>query len=134
MEQFYGKPATWTIGYGLFADKWLQFGLVDSVVRRALVSWETVLILLQIYSGQTNQLQSLLSSQPGITNFGIPTFATGNVDSNYNMMAAAYVSDSNVQSSIIARIHNRANLTASNDMIPQVYNSSTGATEQGQFK
>ena len=50
------------------------------------------------------------------------------------MMAAAYVPDASVQSDIIARVFARANLTASNDMIPQVYNSTTGANTQGQFK
>ncbi|KZV65241.1 hypothetical protein PENSPDRAFT_737823 [Peniophora sp. CONT] len=117
MEQTYGKPATWTIGYGLFADKWLGLGLVDSV----------------IYSGQTSQMQSLLSAQPAVTKFGIPSGTGTDVDSNYNMMAAAYASDASVASDIITRIFNRANLTASNDLIPQVYNSSTGATTQGQF-
>ncbi|VDC02252.1 unnamed protein product [Peniophora sp. CBMAI 1063] len=117
MEQSYGKPSTWTIGYGLFADKWLDLGLIDSV----------------IYSGQTSELQSILSQQAAVTKFGIPSTLAGNVDSNYNMMAASYVSDSSVQSDIIARVFARANLTASNDMIPQVYNSSTGATTQGQF-
>lgn len=40
MEQSYGKPSTWTIGYGLFADKWLDLGLIDSVVRSAPASFQ----------------------------------------------------------------------------------------------
>lgn len=92
--------------------------------------------IVQIYSGQAGQLNSILTSQPAVSTFGIPTGpgVTGSVDSNYNMMAAAYVSDSSLQSAIVTRIFNRANLTASGDMIPQVYNSSTGAITQGQFR
>ena len=38
MESVYGKPSTWTIGYGLYPDKWLGLDMIDSVVCKAGVS------------------------------------------------------------------------------------------------
>jgi hypothetical protein len=47
------------------------------------------------------------------------------------MFAAAYVPDSAVQSSLITRVHNRANLSSAADALPEAYNSTSGARTAG---
>ncbi|KAI0030848.1 hypothetical protein K488DRAFT_53350 [Vararia minispora EC-137] len=109
----YGRTGTWTLGYSLFADKWLGLNLVDSFV-----------------SVLTNQFQSFVadSTNSAVTAYGLPTDSsdTSKVVASWNMHTAAYVPDSAIQSTLISRIHNRASLGTVNDGLPQTFNSTSG--------
>ena len=68
----YEQPASWTLGYNLFADTWLGTGLVEPSVGLHVSFFPTQsLIILQIYDNQSNFINKLLLD-PYISHFGLP--------------------------------------------------------------
>ncbi|VDB91944.1 unnamed protein product [Peniophora sp. CBMAI 1063] len=112
----YSQQSTWSLGYNLFADKFLETNVVDE----------------DVYSGQSSALQKLMSTTPATTSFGIPvdSLDIGTVVSSWNLFTAAIVQDS-VRDDMITRIHSRTSFNGSSGAFPLTYDSSKGTTVSG---
>lgn len=67
----YEQPASWTLGYNLFADIWLGTELIESSVGMDVLFFRPTLIILQIYDNQSSFINNLLLDTE-ISNFGLP--------------------------------------------------------------
>ena len=67
----YEQPASWTLGYNLFADIWLGTELIESSVGMNILCFRPTLIILQIYDNQSSFINNLLLDTE-ISNFGLP--------------------------------------------------------------
>jgi hypothetical protein len=68
----YGQSDSWTLGYNLFADVWLGTNLVESSVCVCECLVLAVPHQFQVYDGQSNFVDSLMSNSTLSTNFGMP--------------------------------------------------------------
>ncbi|KAI0309520.1 hypothetical protein OF83DRAFT_1071921 [Amylostereum chailletii] len=112
----YGHQSTWSLGYNLFADRWLGTDVVNST----------------IFAAQGSSLQNLLQTS-GSTNFGLGVDSTSTtiVTSSWNMFAAAMTNDSDARSALVTRIHNRASLNTSSGAFPLTWESQQGSATTG---
>ncbi|KAI0312481.1 hypothetical protein OF83DRAFT_1067104 [Amylostereum chailletii] len=97
------ETASFSLGYNVFADLWLGTGVVDSGVTSVL-------------SGQVN---NLFSFSPQTSQYGvaIDSNAPDKVRSSWNMFIAAAVNDTKTRSAIISRVHARASLNSTADIL-----------------
>ncbi|KAH8980364.1 hypothetical protein EDB86DRAFT_3107620 [Lactarius hatsudake] len=92
----YDQVGSWTLGYNLFADVWLNTNVVESPV----------------YDGQSTFINNL-SSTSNFSNSGMPVDNLGtDADnpgpvSNWSMFAAAMMSNHDQRTNLISRVHNR---------------------------
>ncbi|KAH8995315.1 hypothetical protein EDB92DRAFT_1943302 [Lactarius akahatsu] len=90
----YGQVASWTLGYNLFADVWLNTSVVES----------------SVYVGQSNFIYNL-SLTPDSGDSGMPIDNLGNdifdEVSSWSLFAAAVVPNQDQRTNIISRVHNR---------------------------
>ncbi|KAH8980361.1 hypothetical protein EDB86DRAFT_3052194 [Lactarius hatsudake] len=91
----YEQVGSWTLGYNLFADVWLNTSVVESPV----------------YDGQStyiNDLSTLNFSNSGMPVDNLGTDADNPVPvSNWSMFAAAMMSNQDQRTNLISRVHNR---------------------------
>ncbi|KAH9027643.1 hypothetical protein EDB85DRAFT_2276653 [Lactarius pseudohatsudake] len=92
----YEQVGSWTLGYNLFADVWLNTSVVESPV----------------YDGQSTYLNNL-SSTLNFSNSGMPVDNLGTDADNpgplssWSMFAAAMMSNHDQRTNLISRVHNR---------------------------
>ncbi|KAH8997957.1 hypothetical protein EDB92DRAFT_2024888, partial [Lactarius akahatsu] len=112
----YGQVGSWTLGYNLFADVWLDTGVVESSVR--LSSFIDNLTLTSSFS-----------------NFGMPVDSlTGDTSvavSSWNLFVAAMNSNQDLRTNLISRVHNRASFNTSTGVFPLSYDSTRGTAILG---
>ncbi|KAI0292858.1 hypothetical protein BC826DRAFT_1186270 [Russula brevipes] len=118
----YDAEGSWSLGYNLFADKWLGTNIVEQ----------------SIFDGQSNFLKNLTATST-VYKFGLPPDYYPNVTedttvSAWNMFAAAMTSDDELRSILIARLNNRANLnnTSGVGAFPLLYDNNNGSAVEGQ--
>ncbi|KAI0058455.1 hypothetical protein BV25DRAFT_1902161 [Artomyces pyxidatus] len=113
----YGQSSSWSLGYNLFADRWLGTNLLDS----------------SAFDGQTQFLSNIASSNANVTLYGTPidSFTIGSTTSTWDIFTSAFMTDPNVRNNLISSVHNRASLNATAGAFPLSYNSSSGATIHG---
>ncbi|KAI0292867.1 hypothetical protein BC826DRAFT_402854 [Russula brevipes] len=118
----YDAEGSWSLGYNLFADKWLETNIVEQ----------------SIFDGQSNFLKNLTGTST-VYKFGLPSDYYPNVTedttvSAQNMFAAAMTSDDELRSILIARLNNRANLnnTSGVGAFPLLYDGNNGSGVEGQ--
>ncbi|KAI9433020.1 hypothetical protein H4582DRAFT_1820406 [Lactarius indigo] len=113
----YGQEGSWTLGYNLFADVWLDTGVVESSVRLSVTS-------LRDYS-----------SISSFGNFGLPVDSlsgdTSVTISSWNLFVAAMSSNQDLRTNLISRVHNRASFNTSAGVFPLSYDSTHGSTILG---
>ncbi|KAH9017578.1 hypothetical protein EDB85DRAFT_2076084 [Lactarius pseudohatsudake] len=123
----YGEAVSWTLGYNLFADAWLDTGIVESF----------------IFEGQSNFIDSIT----GFSNFkfGLPidslsvdvTVAVSSrifIFLSWNLFVAAMTSNQDLRTNLISRVHNRASFNASAGAFPLYYDSTNGSTVLGRSR
>ncbi|KAH9059276.1 hypothetical protein EDB87DRAFT_1832226 [Lactarius vividus] len=113
----YGEAVSWTLGYNLFADAWLDTGVVEP----------------SIFDGQS----SFIDSVTGFSNFkfGLPVDSLS-MDitvaiSSWNLFVAAMTSNQDLRTNLISKVHNRASFNASAGAFPLYYDSANGSTVLG---
>ncbi|KAI0066101.1 hypothetical protein BV25DRAFT_1797287 [Artomyces pyxidatus] len=114
----YGQESSWSLGYNLFADRWIGTNLVNSSVSDA----------------HTQFLGNLIASSSNTT-FGMPISSTNItiIASSWNLFMAAVASDLSVKNSIVSSIHNAASYSPDKSRLPfpVLYNSSDGSILSG---
>ncbi|KAH8995309.1 hypothetical protein EDB92DRAFT_1943297 [Lactarius akahatsu] len=92
----YEQVGSWTLGYNLFADIWLNTSVVESPV----------------YDGQSTFINNL-SSTSNFSNYGMPVDNLGTDADNpgpvssWSMFAAAMMPNPDQRTTLISRVHNR---------------------------
>ncbi|KAI9440205.1 hypothetical protein BJY52DRAFT_524154 [Lactarius psammicola] len=114
----YGQTDSWTLGYNLFADVWLDTSVVES----------------SVYDGLSSFIGNLTSTST-FSNFGMPvdnlSSDTSVAVSNWNLFVAAMTSNQNLRTDLISRVHNRASYNKSAGVFPLKYDSTYGPTILG---
>ncbi|KAH8999019.1 hypothetical protein EDB83DRAFT_897501 [Lactarius deliciosus] len=114
----YRQEGSWTLGYNLFADVWLDTGVVES----------------SIFNGQSNFVDNLALTS-SFSNFGMPVDSlsgdTSIAISSWNLFVAAMSSNQDLRTNLISRIHNRASFNTSAGVFPLSYDSTHGSTILG---
>ncbi|KAH9171798.1 hypothetical protein EDB89DRAFT_2070371 [Lactarius sanguifluus] len=114
----YGQEGTWTLGYNLFADAWLDTGVVES----------------SVFDGQSSFIDNLALTS-SFSNFGMPVDSlsgdTSVAVSSRNLFVAAMSSNRDLRTNLISRIHNRASFNVSAGVFPLNYDSAQGSTILG---
>ncbi|KAI9513397.1 hypothetical protein F5148DRAFT_990760 [Russula earlei] len=118
LAAYFAQPDSWTLGYNLFADVWLETGLVE----------------LSVYNAHSSFiLNTALNSTP--SDFGLPVdnvfTDTVVAVSSWNLFVAAMTTDQGLRSNLISRVHNKAFSNASVGVFPVIYDSLHGTTIQG---
>ena len=67
----YGQTNSWTLGYNLFADVWLDTELVESSVGYLEYSVLAVSEQFQVYAGHSNFIDNLMSTS-NFSAYGMP--------------------------------------------------------------
>jgi hypothetical protein len=68
----YGQVDSWTLGYNLFADKWLGTNLVESSVSVREYSFLAFSHLFQVYNGHSSFIVDNILSYSNFSKFGMP--------------------------------------------------------------
>ncbi|KAH9171796.1 hypothetical protein EDB89DRAFT_2096462 [Lactarius sanguifluus] len=114
----YRQEDSWTLGYNLFADVWLDTGVVES----------------SVFNGQGSFVDNLALTS-SFSNFGMPVDSlsgdTGVAISSWNLFVAAMSSNQDLRTNIISRVHNRASFNTSAGVFPLRYDSTHGSTILG---
>ncbi|KAH9055600.1 hypothetical protein EDB87DRAFT_1567201 [Lactarius vividus] len=114
----YGQTGSWTLGYNLFADVWLNTSVVES----------------SVYDGQSSYIDNLTLTST-FTNFGMPvdnlSSDTSVAVSSWNLFVAAMTSNQDLRTNLISRVHNRASYNKSAGVFPIQYDSTYGSTILG---
>ncbi|KAH9021366.1 hypothetical protein EDB84DRAFT_1402960 [Lactarius hengduanensis] len=119
----YGEVGSWTLGYNLFADAWLDTGVVESSVS----------------NGQSSFIDNVTLTS-SFSKFGMPVDGlktdTSVVISSWNLFVAAMTLNPDLRTNLISRVHNRASLSNVNestlaDVFPLVYDGTHGITILG---
>ena len=105
----YGNESSWSLGENMFADRWLQTGLIDQEVRVYLFvdqQNKDPEMSLQIFTAHVNFLKTVNTSAPKAFNtseIGIPldSLRTSNVTYSSNMFAAGF-GDTELQTIILS--------------------------------
>ena len=145
----YGQSNSWTLGYNLFADVWLQTNLVDSSVGVFRCSLLTASYQLQVYAGHSNFINNLVSNS-NFSNYGMPI---DSADTNvavsswcsynsyillpdlvigWSLFVAAMTNDQGLRSELISRVSDRSTITTFPATVFSVYyDSASGTSLQG---
>ncbi|KAH9000737.1 hypothetical protein EDB86DRAFT_2802105 [Lactarius hatsudake] len=111
----YGQEGSWTLGYNLLADAWLDTGVVESSVRLS--------------------ISSVHNNSNRFSNFGMPVDSlsgdTSVAVSSWNLFVAAMSSNRDLRTNLISRVHNRASFNVSGGVFPLSYDSTQGSTILG---
>jgi hypothetical protein len=67
----YGLPNTWTLGYNIFADRWLNTSVVESSVGICRFCSFSTLIVFQVYDTHSNFIDNTTLSS-SFSNYGMP--------------------------------------------------------------
>ncbi|KAH9018064.1 hypothetical protein EDB85DRAFT_1874040 [Lactarius pseudohatsudake] len=114
----YGQTGSWTLGYNLFGDVWLNTSVVES----------------SVYDGQSSYIDNLTMTST-FANFGMPidnlSSDTGVAVSSWNLFVAAMTSNQDLRTNLISRVHNRASYNRSAGVFPIQYDSTYGSTILG---
>ncbi|KAI9459211.1 hypothetical protein BJY52DRAFT_387895 [Lactarius psammicola] len=114
----YGQVGSWTLGYNLFADAWLDTGIVES----------------SVFNGQGSFIDNVTLTSD-FSNFGMPVDSLSTDTSvglsSWNLFVAAMTSNQNLRTNLISRVHNRASFNASAGVFPLIYDSTHGSTILG---
>ncbi|KAH9063197.1 hypothetical protein EDB87DRAFT_1805777 [Lactarius vividus] len=114
----YKQEGSWTLGYNLFADVWLDTGVVES----------------SVFDGQSSFIDNLALNS-SFSNFGMPVDSlsgdTSIVISSWNLFVAAMSSNQDLRTNLISRVHNRASFNTSAGVFPLSYDSTHGSTILG---
>ncbi|KAH9063198.1 hypothetical protein EDB87DRAFT_1681625 [Lactarius vividus] len=114
----YGQEGSWTLGYNLFADVWLDTGVVGS----------------SVFNGQSSFIDNLALAS-NFSNFGMPVDSlsgdTSIAISSWNLFVAAMSSNQDLRTNLISRVHNRASFNVSAGAFPLSYDSTHGSTILG---
>ncbi|KAI9433017.1 hypothetical protein H4582DRAFT_2188442 [Lactarius indigo] len=114
----YRQEGSWTLGYNLFADVWLDTGVVESSVS----------------NGQSSFIDNLALTS-SFSNFGLPVDSlsgdTSITISSWNLFVAAMSTDQDLRTNLISRVHNRASFNTSAGVFPLSYDSTHGSTILG---
>ncbi|KAH9021900.1 hypothetical protein EDB85DRAFT_2120054, partial [Lactarius pseudohatsudake] len=119
----FGEVGSWTLGYNLFADAWLDTGVVESSVS----------------NGQSSFIDNVTLTS-SFSKFGMPVDGlktdTSVVISSWNLFVAAMTLNPDLRTNLISRVHNRASLSNVNastlaDLFPLVYDGTHGITILG---
>ncbi|KAI9433022.1 hypothetical protein H4582DRAFT_2188478 [Lactarius indigo] len=115
----YGQEGSWTLGYNLFADVWLDTGVVES----------------SVFDGQSSFIDNLTLTS-SFSNFGMPVDSldgdTSVSISSWNLFVAAMSSNQDLRTNLISRVHNRASFNVSPGVFPSKYDSTQGTTILGE--
>ncbi|KAI0057014.1 hypothetical protein BV25DRAFT_1813076 [Artomyces pyxidatus] len=113
----YGDMSSWSLGYNLFADRWLGTNLINS----------------SVFDGQTAFFNNLASSNTNLTFFGVPVDSTNTAVtiSSWDVFTAAITTDATTRDNLISSVHNRASFNVSAGAFPLDYDSSRGTTVLG---
>ncbi|KAH8981399.1 hypothetical protein EDB86DRAFT_3131654 [Lactarius hatsudake] len=109
----YGQEGSWTLGYNLFADVWLDTGVVGS----------------SVFNGQSSFVDNLALTSD-FSNFGMPVDSLS-TDTSWNLFVAAMSSNQDLRTNLISRVHNRASFNVSAGVFPLSYDSTHGSTILG---
>ncbi|KAI9434458.1 hypothetical protein H4582DRAFT_1818664 [Lactarius indigo] len=111
----YRLTSSWSLGYNMFADVWLNTSVVESSVG--------------VYS-----FLFYIDNHP-TPNFGMPVdnlgSDTGTAMSSWNLFLAAMTSNQDLRTNLISRVHNRASYNKSAGVFPIEYDSTIGITILG---
>ncbi|KAH9021639.1 hypothetical protein EDB84DRAFT_1580788 [Lactarius hengduanensis] len=114
----YGQVGSWTLGYNLLADAWLDTGVVES----------------SVFDGQSSFIDKLAQTS-SFSNFGMPVDSlsgdTSVAVSSWNLFVAAMSSNQDLRTNLISRVHNRASFNVSGGVFPLSYDSAQGSTILG---
>ncbi|KAN0136895.1 protein of unknown function (DUF1793) domain containing protein [Lactarius tabidus] len=112
----YGQAGSWTLGYNLFADVWLDTGVVEA----------------SVIESQSSFIDSITLSS-GFSNYGMPidSLSEDTTVSSWNLFVAAMSSNEGLRSDLISRVHNRASFNVSAGAFPLSYDSTHGSTILG---
>ncbi|KAH8981400.1 hypothetical protein EDB86DRAFT_2812964 [Lactarius hatsudake] len=114
----YRQEGSWTLGYNLFADVWLDTGVVES----------------SVFNGQSSFVDNLALTS-SFSNFGMPVDSlsgdTSVAISSWNLFVAAMSSNQDLRTNLISRVHNRASFNTSAGVFPLSYDSTHGSTILG---
>ncbi|KAI9430131.1 hypothetical protein H4582DRAFT_2104007 [Lactarius indigo] len=114
----YGQTNSWSLGYNLFADVWLNTGVVES----------------SVYDGQSSFINNLTLTST-FSKFGVPVdnlgSDTGAAMSSWNLFVAAMTSNQDLRTNLISRVHNRASYNKTAGVFPIEYDSTIGITILG---
>ncbi|KAH9063193.1 hypothetical protein EDB87DRAFT_1558504 [Lactarius vividus] len=109
----YGQVGSWTLGYNLFADVWLDTGIVESTVVDSLSDDTSITV-----SSQKTFIFEIVRSNV--------TFLVG-----WNLFVAAMSSNQDLRTNLVSRVHNRASFNTSEGVFPLSYDSTQGLTNVG---
>ncbi|KAI9459212.1 hypothetical protein BJY52DRAFT_1211943 [Lactarius psammicola] len=114
----YGQVGSWTLGYNLFADAWLDTSVVEP----------------SVFNGQGSFIDNVTLTS-SFSNFGMPVDSLS-LDisvaiSSWNLFVAAMTLNQNLCTNLISRIHNRASFNVSRGVFPLSYDSTRGSTILG---
>jgi hypothetical protein len=112
----YGQVGSWTLGYNLFADAWLDTSVVES----------------SVFNGQSSYIDNVTLTS-SVSNFGMPidSLSANVAVSSWNLFVAAMTSDQDLRTNIISKVHNRASFNGSAGVFPLSYDSTLGTAIQG---
>ncbi|KAH9000742.1 hypothetical protein EDB86DRAFT_3075192 [Lactarius hatsudake] len=114
----YGQVGSWTLGYNLFADAWLDTNVVEP----------------SVFKGQSSYINNVTVTS-GFSNFGMPVDSlnadTSIAISGWNLFVAAMTLNSDLRTNLISRVHNRASFNTSAGVFPLSYDSTQGSTILG---
>ncbi|KAH8997962.1 hypothetical protein EDB92DRAFT_2111814 [Lactarius akahatsu] len=114
----YRQEGSWTMGYNLFADVWLDTGVVES----------------SVFNGQSSFIDNLALTS-SFSNFGMPIDSLSGDSSiaisSWNLFVAAMSSNQDLRTNLISRVHNRASFNTSTGVFPLSYDSTHGSTILG---
>lgn len=111
----YGTTGTSTLGYNLFADRWLATNIVST----------------EVFSAQTALFGNLLSAG-SIKGLSTDSSNTGQAITTWNMFAAAMSTDSGIRNGIVSLIHSQlSNSTTDLSPFPTAYSALTGQVSGG---
>ncbi|KAH9021641.1 hypothetical protein EDB84DRAFT_1580790 [Lactarius hengduanensis] len=114
----YRQEGSWALGYNLFADVWLDTGVVES----------------SVFNGQSSFVDNLTLTS-SFSNFGMPVDSlsgdTSVAISSWNLFVAAMSSNQDLRTNLISRVHNRASFNTSAGVFPLSYDSTHGSTILG---
>ncbi|KAF8480056.1 hypothetical protein DFH94DRAFT_692413 [Russula ochroleuca] len=126
----YEQTNSWTLGYNLFADVWLNTNVVESSVGVSESWFLAVPHRFQVYNGQSSFIDNLASNST-FSRYGMPVdnvlSDTGVAVSSWTLFAAAMTTNSDLRSQLIGKVHSRASLNTSAGVFPGVASPAQGA-------
>ncbi|KAI0278702.1 hypothetical protein BGY98DRAFT_916704, partial [Russula aff. rugulosa BPL654] len=114
----YGQSDSWTLGYNLFADVWLDTNLVES----------------SVYDGHSSFMDNLVLTS-NFSTFGMPIDNAVPTDTNiavssWSSFVAAMTTNQGLRSELIERVYNRMAMYSLPGVFPVYYDSVNGTSVQ----